>query len=160
MSFNPENFLPADFLPENFLPETAVPDGVPDAFSFSDETNVPLSTVITSGPITVSGIDVPVDISITGGTYSINGAAFTAGPGVGAVVNGDSIRVRVTSSASNLTTVSAVLTIGGVSDTFSVRTLAAGGGAWNQGVTGDELGFCYTVRGLGVVGPAGISTQE
>ncbi len=100
-------------------------DTTPDAFSFTDQFNVPTTTVRTSNAITVNGIDAAANISVTGGTYSINGAAFTGSAGT--VVNGDSVRVQHTSSGSASTTVDTVLTIGGVSDTFSSTTAGVGG---------------------------------
>jgi hypothetical protein len=102
-----------------------VVDEVPDAFSFVDATNAPLTTVITSDAVVPTGYDT-ADISVTGGEYSINGGAFTASAGT--VVAGDSIRARGTSSGSNSTTVNVAVTIGGVSDTFSITTLAASSG--------------------------------
>jgi hypothetical protein len=57
-----------------------------------------------------------------GGTYKKNAGSYVSTPGT--VVNGDTITVRVTSSASASTAVSAVLTIGGVSDTYTVTTAA------------------------------------
>ncbi len=97
-------------------------NAAPDAFAFADLTGAPFSTVVSSAPITVSGITVPVAISIVGGQYSVNGGAFTAVAGT--VSNGDAVRVQVTSAAGPLATVSATLTIGGVSDVFSVTTVA------------------------------------
>ena len=82
-----------------------------------------MSTVTTSNPITVAGINAATPISITGGTYSINGGAYTSSAGT--VNSGNTVTVRVTSSASYSTAVNATLTIGGVSDTFSVTTLDA-----------------------------------
>src|SRR3990172_3416254 len=96
-------------------------DAVPNAFTFTDQTLVPLNSVRTSNAITVSGINAPAAISITGGEYSINGGAYTSAPGT--VNNGNSVTVRQTSSASYNTTTNAALTIGGISDTFSVTTL-------------------------------------
>jgi MYXO-CTERM domain-containing protein len=101
---------------------SAPPDTTPDAFSFTDQTDVALSTVITSNVITVSGINAAAAISVTGGEYSINGGAYTAAAGT--VTNGQSVTVRQTSSASASTATNAVLTIGGVSDTFTVTTAA------------------------------------
>lgn len=98
-------------------------DSTPDQFVFNDQTGVELSTVITSNIITVSGITVASPISITGGgTYSINGGAYTNV--ASNVINGDTITVRQTSSSSYSTKTDATLTIGGVSDTFSVTTKA------------------------------------
>ena len=102
-----------------------VVDATPDAFSFTDRTDVTLSTVLTSNAVTVSGIAVPVPIAVTGGLYSINGGPFTAV--AGNVSNGNTVAVRQTSSASFSTTTNATATIGGVSDTYAVTTLSATG---------------------------------
>lgn len=100
-------------------------DHVPSAFSFVDITNAALSTVYISAPITVTGITIPAAISITGGDYRVNGGAFTASAGT--VNNSNTVEARVTSSGSNSTAVNAAVTIGGISDTYTVTTLAGGG---------------------------------
>jgi hypothetical protein len=99
-------------------------DTTPNAFSFPPVTNAPLSTVETSDPITVAGMDpgASAAVSITGGTYSKNSGAFTSANGT--AQNGDTFAVKQTSSASNSTETDVVLTIGGVSGTFRVTTLA------------------------------------
>jgi hypothetical protein len=94
----------------------------PDAFSFADQTNVSQSTVITSSPITIAGIDFPTDITVSGGEYSINAGAFTSNAGM--VALGDTVRARHTSSALTLTATNTLVTIGGVSDTFTSTTAA------------------------------------
>jgi len=99
------------------------PITIPDPFHFTDQTNVALNTTVTSNPITISGINAATPISITGGTYSINGGAFTDAGGT--VTNGNTVLVQQTSSGSYSTTTDATLTVGGVSDTFSVTTLTA-----------------------------------
>jgi len=96
------------------------PDTTPDSFSFTDQSGVDVSAEITSAAVTITGIDAAADITVTGGTYSINGAAFTADAGT--VDNGDEVRARHTSSASYLTAVNTVVTIGGISDTFTSQT--------------------------------------
>jgi len=98
-------------------------DTTPDQFTFIDQTNAALSTVYPSNSITVSGINTAGPISIVGGTYAINGGSYTSASGT--VNNNDTIIVQQTSSGSYSTTTNATLTIGGVSDTFSVTTLAA-----------------------------------
>ena len=96
-------------------------DTTPNAFTFTDQTDVALSTVITSAAITVAGIDAPATISVTGGTYDINGSGtFVSTPGT--VEVGDTVRARHTSSASYSTATNTVVTIGGVSDTFTSTT--------------------------------------
>jgi hypothetical protein len=98
-------------------------DVTPGTFSFTDQTDVALSTLIESNVITVTGIEYPSPISVTGGEYAINNGTYTSVAGT--VSNGDTVKVRQTSSASVSTTTNATLTIGGVSDTFSVKTIAA-----------------------------------
>ncbi len=110
-------------------------DIIPDQFTFTDQTGVALSTVITSNTITVSGINAASPISIVGGIYSINNGPYISDNGT--VNYGDTVTVRQTSSGSHSTMTNATLTIGGISDTFSVTTLAApvaaGGGGGGGG---------------------------
>jgi len=63
-------------------------------------------------------------IAITSGTgqYQINAGSWVSTAGT--VVPGDTIRARVTSSASYETAVALEITIDGVADTFTVTTLA------------------------------------
>jgi hypothetical protein len=98
-------------------------DSVPEQFIFADKADVSLNTEVTSNTIMVQGISATAPISITGGTYSVNGGGYTSSSGT--VVSGDTVTVRVQSSGSYSTTTSATLTIGGVSDTFSVTTGSA-----------------------------------
>lgn len=97
-------------------------DTTPNQFTFTDVTNVALSTQQTSNLITVAGLDASAsaDVTITGGTYSKNEGTYTSDAGTAA--NGDTFTVRHTSSGSNSTAVNTVLTIGGVSDTFTSTT--------------------------------------
>jgi len=134
-------------------------DTVPDAFSFVDQTNLPVNAEVTSNPITVSGINAPAAISITGGEYSVNGGAFTSTSGT--VTNGAEVRVRAIASSEYSTTVSATLAIGGVSDTFSLTTkppyvatvvkAKSGGGSFG-GLGALLLGALCLVRGRRRVG--------
>lgn len=97
-------------------------DSTPDAFSLGDVGWAPLSTVCESAAITVLGTSSPAGVSITGGEYAVNGGSWTAGAGT--VVAGDTLKVRRTSAAAVATAADAVLTVGGVSDTFTVTTVA------------------------------------
>ncbi|MCA1807526.1 MAG: hypothetical protein LC687_06745, partial [Actinobacteria bacterium] len=96
------------------------PDTTPDAFVFVDQNGLNLNTTLASNTITVSGINTPTPISVTGGQYSINGESYTSSAGF--VIDGDSVTVRATSSSEGLSDVNAILTIGDVSDTFTVTT--------------------------------------
>lgn len=98
-------------------------DTTPAAFAFNAVTGAALNSAVESATITVSGINMASPIAVTGGSYSINGAAYTSASGT--VSNGDTVKVSHTSSASYATKTDTMLTIGGVSDTFSSTTVAA-----------------------------------
>jgi len=107
----------------------------PNSFTFVDIASALRNTEYESNEIEVAGITEPVPISISGGIgYSINGGAYTNLDGL--ISNGDKVRVKLMSSASYLTLTSAVLTIGGVSDSYDVTTQedAALSYAYNTGV--------------------------
>lgn len=89
-------------------------------FYFVDLTGQELNTLINSNSILVFGNNIPVPISIVGGEYSVNGDAWTSLSGY--VDSGDTVVVRRLSSETNDTQVNAVLTIGGVSDSFDILT--------------------------------------
>ncbi|KQM41159.1 SGNH/GDSL hydrolase family protein [Sphingomonas sp. Leaf10] len=110
-------------------------DTTPDAFSFVDQTNVAASTLTESAAITVAGIDAASPITITGGEYQIAGGAWTSAEGT--VTNGQSVKVRGTSSATAGGVTNIALTIGGVSDTFTLTTAAPAGPAYLDTFTTD-----------------------
>ena len=102
-------------------------DTTPDAFSFTDQTNVSLSSTITSAAVTITGIDASITCSATGGTLDLNSdGTFSSSR---TVSNNDTIRARHTSSASNSTATNTVVDCGTgpVSDTFTSTTEAAVG---------------------------------
>lgn len=101
---------------------TAV-DTTPDAYDFGDVIDAEPDTDTSSLPQVINGINAATGISCSACRYSVNGAAFTSGNGV--VNDGDVVTLRLRSSGDYASTVSATVTIGGVSDTFSVRTRAA-----------------------------------
>ena len=103
-----------------FTVTTTAADAIPDAFAFTPQSNVAPSTVVTSNTVTITGINVAVPITIAGGTYSVNGGAFTSAAGT--ISNGQTVAVQQTSSASSSTTTTAVLTVGAVTGSFSVTT--------------------------------------
>ncbi len=100
---------------------TTVQDVTPDAFTFAPKNDAQLNAEYTSDTITVSGIDIAVPVSIAGGLYSINGGEFTAAAGT--VSAGQTITVKTTAAAKTETAQNAVVTIGGVSGTFTVTTI-------------------------------------
>jgi sugar lactone lactonase YvrE len=95
-------------------------DTTPDAFSFTPVSNAALGSEISSDSVTISGINTPADISISGGTYAIDGSAFSAA--ASKVANGQKIVVKLASSAVPATTSKATLTIGGLAADFVVTS--------------------------------------
>ena len=98
-------------------------DKTPAAFTFTDVTGATLNTEYISNSITVTAIDASVQVSISGdatGMWRRNGGAWTSGAGW-AVLN-DTIQVKLTSANAAATGRSVTLTVGGVSDTYSVTT--------------------------------------
>ncbi len=100
-----------------------VPDSVPDAFSFAPQNNVATNTLVSSSPVTISGINVPTSINVVGGSYSIDGGGFTSTAGT--ITVNQKVVVQLLSSAANLAATSATLNVGGVSANFTATTAAA-----------------------------------
>lgn len=107
---------------ETWTVTTVAPeDTVPDAFDFVDVA-VPGQQAVFSNIVRVSGINRPVELTLAGhasARVSINGGALQAGPAT--VSGGDTIRVRLV-SAPDAASRSATVTLGGVSDTWTVTT--------------------------------------
>ncbi len=108
---------------ETFTVTTA--ETVPDAFTFEDQVGVPTLATVNAAPVTITGITGPSRVTISrNGQYQINcRGSFTAAAGV--VGNGETICVRHVSAASLSTQTDTVLTVGGVSDTFTSTTTAS-----------------------------------
>lgn len=99
-------------------------DMTPDIFSFTDLTNQPLGTMIVSNTITITGMAPDQVASVTGsGTpqISVNGGPWVAST---LISPGDTITVRMVSSASSSTTLTAAIAIGTISDNWNVTTRA------------------------------------
>ena len=94
----------------------------PSSFGFLNLTNVAQNTLLSSNAILVSAITEPAVISISNGKYSIDGADYTNVAGT--ISNGQVVSIQQTSSALPSTTNDTVITVDGISDTFSVTTSA------------------------------------
>lgn len=99
------------------------PDTTPNGFTFTAQTGMMPSTVVTSDEITITGINSGAAITVTGGEYSIDGGAYTGAAGT--INNNQRIRVRFTASAQFSTQSSASVSVGGVTGTFNATTVAA-----------------------------------
>lgn len=119
---------------DNLYIRRVVADTTPNAFTFTDVTGVSTSSTQTSNQITIGGMDSGAScaVSVSGGTYSKNGGGYTSSSTT--AVNGDTFRVRHTSSSSFSTSVSTTLNCGGVTDTYTSTTAA-------QDTTPDAFSF-------------------
>ena len=100
-------------------------DTTPAGFSFAARSDVAPGAVVTSETITVSGINTVASISVANGSLIVDGSAFSGDT----IRNGQTVAVRVTASATLGGSVTARVTIGGVSADFVVNTRAAGSDA-------------------------------
>jgi len=130
-----------------------VTDTVPNTFNIIDQTDVALGTSIQSIAFTVTGINAATTISVTDGEYSIDGGPYASDPGT--VINDQAIRVRHISSINPSTVISTVVTIGGVSGTFSSTTTSMN--ANYSGVDSSEPYAVKTTSGI-LFGTAEINT--
>lgn len=116
----------------NNLLGAAPSDTTPDQFSGETKAGQATSATVTFTAVTPTGYDTATAISVTNGTYRINAGSYVSTPGT--LNPGDSFTARNTSSASYLTNVDTVVTVGGVSATYrSITTIdpayTAGGNA-------------------------------
>ena len=107
--------------PAQWTPMPSADTDKTPSFTFVDQTGVPISTVRTSAAATVSGINVLVPITVSGGSYDINSSGvFVTYESM--IASGQTVRARHTSSNLANTAVNTVVTIGLTSDTFTSTT--------------------------------------
>lgn len=122
------------------------------SFSITAISDASISTLYTSDDINVTGITGTASVSLTNGTLLKNGV--DVGSLTTTMVDGDYLAIRLTSSSQYETAVSATLTVGGVSQTFTVTTTTS-----NQpnsfsftSVTGASLSTVYTSNSITIGG--------
>jgi hypothetical protein len=97
-------------------------DITPSPFSFASKTKVALNVITTSEILTPSGYDGPLSVSVGGSgspQISINGGAWTTST---TMMPGQTLQVRMTSSASYSTLQTATITLGSYSTSWNVTT--------------------------------------
>jgi hypothetical protein len=108
-----------------FEDDGSTTDTTPDTFVFTDVINAQPNKIQTSNFVTITGINSPAPISVSGGEYQIERVtsvtAWTTAAGV--INNGEKVRVRHLSAKPPTATTNTTLNVGGVSDTFSSRTV-------------------------------------
>ena len=125
-------------------------DITPAVFSFDNQNDIAPNTAVTSNSITVSGINALSPVSVSGGTYSINGGDFTSENSW--VTEGDSVVLQMTSPATASSSGTVTLTIGGVTADFTVTTQANTSNPLDDGGNGGggSLGWLVLSGLLGI----------
>jgi len=103
-------------------------DTTPAALVFGGK-SAPAGSLVESDPITVTGITGPTSLKATGAAqsaFSINGGSW--GSGIGAVINGQAVRVRHLAAATVGALATTTLTIGGTSGSFNSTASATAPG--------------------------------
>ncbi|MBY6005361.1 sialate O-acetylesterase [Salipiger bermudensis] len=108
----------------------AITDTTPNAFTFTDQTDVTPSSVILSNALLIGGIERRSAVTVSGGEFrtlnSLNGDSVVSDWATSGFVDKfQKIQIRQTASGSTSTATSATVTIGGVSDTWTVTTYAS-----------------------------------
>ena len=103
-------------------------DEIPNAFTFIDDTGVSLSASHTSNTITLSGIGAgkPVPFTVVlgaGMTYTLNGTPGLSATS-GTMQAGDTFSFQGTASADWSRAITSTLTIDGISDSYTIATMA------------------------------------
>ena len=97
------------------------PDNIPDIFTFDSIFDADLSTQYISNEVTITGIQVDVSASASNGAFmSVNGGAFTQNAVT--ISNGDTVRLRMTSSGTYTTQLTSTVTIGLTSSQWNITT--------------------------------------
>lgn len=105
----------------------AATDTTPNAFSFTDVTGADTLSVY-SDTVTITGINAQTTASLTSSdsaTFKVNNGSFNTSSKT--VVNNDTVTMRLFTSSDSFTPHSGTLSVGGVSDTFTVTTGSSGG---------------------------------
>jgi len=103
---------------------TLVGDTTPDAFSFAPKTGVATGSTVVSDPATINGLTAAAAITVTGGEYSV-GCSGTFTGAAGTIANGQTVCVRHVAAATAGAVTTTVLTVGGVSASFTSTTAGA-----------------------------------
>jgi len=132
-------------------------DTTPENFDFADQTGVARGAVVVSDAVTITGIESPVAITVTGGEYSIGcGSTFTAIPGI--ILPEAEVCVRHTAASDFSSSPGPTsLIVGGVSGSFWSTTLdpppppPIGGSGGGSGGGGGATGVVELLLALGAL---------
>lgn len=129
-------------------------DDTPNQFHFTDLADQAVSTAITGDPVTITGINVSVAFTVTGdGAVQKNGTGSFVTSGT--VVNNDTLTPKLTTGSGFSDQFDLILTINGVTDTWTVGTLADPDTEYAPGVIAAGLEHIIDYDDNGLVGLSG-----
>jgi hypothetical protein len=108
-------------------------DVTPNTFSFTDETNVSVSTLTNSNILQITGMNAGTAVSVDSGEFrtcsdsSCSSVIRTWGSASTTIDGGQYLQLRLTSASLASTVMSMNVTVGTVSDNWSVATTNSGG---------------------------------
>ncbi len=116
----------------SFVVTTEQADRLPNTFTVPSEENAQMLSLVTSDSFVVGGVNVPVDITVENGAYSINEGDFISAPS--SVVVGDTVTFQLAAADEYDTTESMRIHIGEFETIFQVLTIS-------QDITPDSVEF-------------------
>jgi hypothetical protein len=129
----------------NTKADPTVNDSTPDSFNFIALTDQALNQLVESNTITVSGISIAADVTVSNGEFKIDDGSWSS---LSATINnGQTVTLRHTTSADYASDVVSSLNIGGVSAEFRSTTQAllapvlSSDGAIAEPVMGGDFDF-------------------
>ena len=112
---------------DTFTVTRAAANSAPTAFDFTNQSGVPINGAEreSANTVTIAGLSsgTSLNVSISGGTYSKNGEAYTSANTT--TVNGDTFKLKHNSSTSYSTSTTTTLTVGTGSGSFVSTTIGA-----------------------------------
>lgn len=126
---------------------TVAADTTPDSFSFNTPPAANPGDVVTSDPVTITGINSAAPVTVTDGLVSINNGSFVSS---GTITAGQALRARVNASSTPGGSATVSVNVGGVQASFTVPT-ANGPGPDNSSLIRPRTGprvINITRRGL------------
>jgi len=103
-----------------FTATTRDADRIPDAFGFANKSDAAQNTWVASDPVTLTGFEVPLALSVQGGEYSIAGGTYTTAAGT--ISAGQTLAIRALSGTGWSKNTPVQVTVGTVSVTFNLTT--------------------------------------
>jgi hypothetical protein len=111
--------------PYDFFTRDVINDTTPEPYDIPNLTDLAVSTSYDSASVSITGIDASTPVTVTGDASNLIINDVVQAGLTGNVVNNDTIGVRMTTSASYSTAVTANIDVGGVLDSTSFTTEAA-----------------------------------